>query len=520
MTTWRERLAGLVAIDPRSLALVRVGLALIVLVDAGRCWIDADAFFADDGLQPIAVCRQYLSSPYCWSMHFLGESTSFHRAIISVAALSAAALCLGWKTRLATIICWAWTLSVAHRCPLAVNGGDVLVRVLLFWGMFLPLGRRWSLDARRAGRTSHRAGSIRSVASAALLIQVAAVYAVAGIVKINEEWLSGRAVEYALRWDQYGRPLGRALLEFPVVLPWLTWATLGLELAAPALLFWPWRTWQVRIVTVSALAIFHLGLAATMTLGFFPYASVVALCAFLPSRFWDSLVLAAEPGMPRWSHSASSRSAARTPGETHAATRHVGRRVANAATSVCCGFFLAYVMFYNLATLPFESCRGLMSPSLRTIGHLTGTRQRWALFDRPSKADGWFVANARLVDGRRVDILRNGRVVTARKPRDISEIFPNHRWRHHFRYLTCSVPDAFRQEAAEFLVHRWNGRHGADEQIVSCDLVFHSEPTSEDVRPGDYVSRVLARVERGDESLHGNFAEALDELRLGRVRGY
>lgn len=520
MKTWRERLQRLISIDPRSLAVLRVGLGLIVLVDAAWCWVDADAFFADNGLQPIAACRQYLPSPYCWSVHFLGASSELHRAIFAIVALSATALCLGWKTRLATIICWAWTLSVAHRCPLAVNGGDVLVRVLLFWGMFLPLGRCWSVDARNAAGTARRFCSVRSVASAALLVQIAIVYAVAGIVKINVEWLSGRAVEYALRWDLYGRPLGLALLDIPEVLPWLTWGTLGLELATPLLLFWPWRTWQVRLFTVSALAVFHLGLAATMTLGFFPYVSVVAVCSFLPSRFWNGLLAATDPGAMHLRRSARRHAAAGSISATDQVTRGVIPRLGRAAVSVCCGAFLAYVVSYNISTLPFESCRGLMSPELRTIGHITGTRQRWALFDKPSKADGWFLAEARLANGRRVDILRDGRAVFAHKPSDISTIFPNHRWRHHFRYLTCSVPDVFRQEAAKYLVNRWNEGHSADEQIVTCDLVFCSEPTSDHVRAGDYVTRVLARVQRGDESLQGNFAEALGELRLGQMRSY
>jgi hypothetical protein len=42
------------------------------------------------------------------------------------------------------------------RNPYILSGGDVLLRVVVFWAMFLPLGDRYSLDAYYGTDTKHR----------------------------------------------------------------------------------------------------------------------------------------------------------------------------------------------------------------------------------------------------------------------------------------------------------------------------------------------------------------------------
>ena len=33
--------------------------------------------------------------------------------------------------------------GIDNRNPLVIDGGDDFLRMLLFWGLFLPLGARW-----------------------------------------------------------------------------------------------------------------------------------------------------------------------------------------------------------------------------------------------------------------------------------------------------------------------------------------------------------------------------------------
>ena len=66
-----------------------------------------------------------------------------------VRVLLAVALLVGYRTRLATIGSWILLASIHVRLPVVINAGDTLLRVLLFWSIFLPLGAMWSVDARR-----------------------------------------------------------------------------------------------------------------------------------------------------------------------------------------------------------------------------------------------------------------------------------------------------------------------------------------------------------------------------------
>jgi hypothetical protein len=82
--------------------------------------------------------------------------------LFAIAALVAIALLVGYRTRLATVLL-ALLASLQARNPTLIQGGDNLLLLLLFWGMFLPLGARFAIDAaldrRAGGRRTHTARS-------------------------------------------------------------------------------------------------------------------------------------------------------------------------------------------------------------------------------------------------------------------------------------------------------------------------------------------------------------------------
>ena len=68
----------------------------------------------------------------------LVNSLTFAALLFLVAAAGAGALLLSYRTRLATLLSWVLLVSVQNRNPLLGQGGDDLLRMLLFWGLFLP----------------------------------------------------------------------------------------------------------------------------------------------------------------------------------------------------------------------------------------------------------------------------------------------------------------------------------------------------------------------------------------------
>jgi len=103
------------------------------------------------------------------SVHLAAGSVELVGALFAVQALVAVALLVGYRTRIASVLVWLLWASLHARMPLVLNGGDTLLRLVLFWAMFAPMGARFSVDALRTGG---REGRILSVGTVGLLCQV------------------------------------------------------------------------------------------------------------------------------------------------------------------------------------------------------------------------------------------------------------------------------------------------------------------------------------------------------------
>lgn len=247
---------------------------------------------------PLAAYRSLAESP--WSLHALSGSASSQALLFALHAAFAVAFGLGLHTRLANLGCWLLLTSLHHRNPFVLIGADTMLRLLLFWSLFLPLGARGSLDARR--RPPARETSVLGVASAALLLQIAVVYPIAAAFKRREPvWQELRFLEEAMRVDGVATALGRKLLEVPEWLPALTWLSLQFETWAVLLAFSPLATGPLRTLAVFLFAGFHLAaLGGTFSLGLFPLVMAVAWTAFLPPWFYARALRAGRaPAGPR-----------------------------------------------------------------------------------------------------------------------------------------------------------------------------------------------------------------------------
>ena len=282
----RAKLRDLFSIDLRSLALFRIGLGVCVLADVVTRSADLVGLYTDRGALPRNVLLAMDGRGVYLSAHYWAGSQTWLQALLFwMTGAAAVALLVGWRTRLATLACWYLVSSVQVRQPLAYMAGDSILRLLLFWGAFLPLGARFSWDVSRESQprphTCHFSG-----ATAALMIQVALIYWTTGLRKSGPLWWNGQAVSYALRADEWATPVGVWLRGMPWVLEPLNYATLIVELLGPFLAFVPLQMSSFRLATVALFWTFHLSLAAAMNIGLFPLFSMVAWLPFLPRRIW------------------------------------------------------------------------------------------------------------------------------------------------------------------------------------------------------------------------------------------
>ena len=275
------------SIDYRSLAAFRIGLALLLLCDLFNRSQDLIAHYTDLGVLPRDIYIQKFQPAWHWSIHLMGGNEAAISFLFGIHAILAIALLLGIKTRIVHFLCWILLISLQSRNPMVLQGGDVLLRVLFFWGLFLPLGARWSIDS--AMSRSKATGSVCNLASMTLLLQVSMVYIFTVFLKNDPVWWQGQAVYMALAIDQFTTPFGHWLLFQKTILPVITYSTIVWELIGAIIVLSPWKTARLRMIAILGFGLMHLGLSFCLELGLFPWISLCSWLVFIPTLCWDHL---------------------------------------------------------------------------------------------------------------------------------------------------------------------------------------------------------------------------------------
>ena len=490
------------AIDTRSLAAFRMAIGAVVCADALLRSRDFPLMFGADGMFPLEVLPRHFGDRWAWSLAFLVDADWWTAVILALEGIAGALLAVGFRTRLATVVAWMAVVSVIRRTPLATNAGDLWLSCLLFWGMFLPLGSAWSIDARTSPSRRRQAlaggGEVMSIASAALVLQIAAVYLGAGLAKWNDSWFSGTAVAHALSVHDHGTHLGSLLASHPLVASLLTWGVLAVELSAPCLLL-AVPTPAARLAVASVFLFMHAAIAVLMSVGLFAYVGMAAWLAVLPGFFWE------------WTAGerlAGAGADSCTPGFSDSAPVSWSVRAARGLCAVCLG--VAFVSFVHENT----SWRGSPLPQpIRAAIRLACLEQDWGMFGEVPHQAQWVYGRAELADGRVVDLLRGGRPLETVLPAGGFLSLPHHRWHKIFWELPKPPLRIFSPSIAAALARDWNRTHASPEQVKSLEIRFAR--LGDFPAPGTLQELLLASWPPRNESGRGNLDRWLEEHRPG-----
>lgn len=444
----------LFALDVRTLALFRIALALVLLADLAIRFTDLHAMYADDGMFPRDQIRLRYTSAWNWSLHFLSGTPEFQTALFALAAGAGLALLTGCFTRTAAVVSWLLLLSVQHRVPPILNAADGLLRLLLLWSLFLPLGRVVSVDAWWAARRGRHPDlrPVLSFAGAGLQIQMAVMYFFSACFKSTPDWFRGQVIAGSLGHDLYAKPLGEMALPYPAVLAAMTWAVFALEWLGPVLLFSPWRTRPLRLLIAGSLAAMHLGIELCLHVGLFSWVSCAGLTLFLAPALWRD----------------------RNPGEPAAPLTGVSTWPARLRETTAAALLL-YTLGLNVAGLLGHVRNQPSNAGWKWLNSGFGLGQKWGMFDETPSKDGWYVARGVLADGAEINVLQAGAVLTWDRPHHPAAMFPNHRWRKLFRemcYFDAFGFQVFREPAARYLLRRWNAHQPANQRVQELELIF------------------------------------------------
>ena len=499
--TFLQRIFGL---DTRSLAIFRIVVGVLILIDLYDRSLYLTDFYTDDGFLTRALVNDYLGQmkppvedaipstmpwPF-WSFHLLSGDVWVAQMLFGLQALLAILLIVGWKTRLLTVLNWLLLISLHARNPIVLNSGDTILRMMLFWGIFLPLGHHWSLDRWRKKATQAWASSVVSVASAAFIIQLCTMYWFTGWAKMNPTWLDGEAIHNVLNLNIVCRPLGKYLLEYPDLLGTMCHVTLWMEFGAPFLLFIPWKTAWIRTGLVTVFFGFHLGIVLTMTVGLFSAISITCWLALLPSEFWDSRWLRKIIGLTeRHREMVPEYSTPATALPPKSSWIRAVTRVGSFAAQGSCAIILVYILLWNIWRIqPNDPQLARVMPvSIRPFGQTLMLAQEFKMFDTPPALDYWFMYEGQLSNGEKVELF-TGRPIPMGKPDDLYSRYIDHRWRRlHVNFLH---PDyaLLRQPLTEYLVNKWNQSHSEDEQVTRCFFRCYQESTGKNAAAGNLLS--------------------------------
>ena len=230
-------------IDPRPAAIMRIGFGFVVfwtfldlLLPHGPLDDSVARFlFTDEGLWLTDMARKNYGgqSKTLWDpehgfenwydifkamwgkfsiLHYRSDPT-FVFSLYGAMMVSLTLMVFGVWTRWTTIISWILVETIYRYSPVFYTGGDTVVRVFLFMGMFTGWGHAYSFDSWRRRRKAILRGAktipplprIASWPFRIMMVQLAIIYCATGLLKSGATWADGSALYYALNLDHFYR---------------------------------------------------------------------------------------------------------------------------------------------------------------------------------------------------------------------------------------------------------------------------------------------------------------------------
>jgi len=468
-----KRFSELFTLDLRSLALLRIGLGIFIFIEILELIPYVKMFLSDSGVAPRSIIdlsnREFA---YHWQLYFLHGGELWAYFLLGITLLSASFLIVGYYTKLATFLCWILLASLQQRNPHLVYGGHSLSLMLLFWSIFLPLGARFSLDRAIRKLNFSSKDEIISVASIALYFQFIILYITAALYKFDfASWGEGTHIYYTLSRMELVWGLGHLIYPYPHIMEQLTYNTLMLELLGPLLIFCPFFKPIVRLFTLTLFALFHLGLALTVSIQWFPLLNIVFLSAFLPAFFWDNILrVKATPAPLSNPHSVQSRF--------------------NSVRSFLVNCLVLFCLLYYTAWHIYGASPKEMPPRLTPPIFFLFSEIRWNMFTQTPKYSGWWAIRLEDNTGDSRELLSKTKFSTD-LPQDYFSNLPN----PLKSYLSTLTHKPDPKRCKFFLEYFLKQESDRLEQAPAIELLYIRREILPEYRPSPFMNQTLCRLE-------------------------
>jgi len=462
--------------DLRALAFMRICLSAVILIDLSIRISDLEAFYSNTGVVPLTLLFEKGWNDYFISFHTISGLWQVQLLLFIGGYFFAILLFIGYRTRLVTFFSWLMLLSLHNRNGFILQGGDDLLRMVLFWAVFIPWGARYSCDALLT-RSPYKETTLYSVATIAYLLQICYIYTGSALLK-GVEWNHDfTAMYYVYALDQVNYKITKCFFYYPELLRKMTMLAYYLELFVPLLFFVPIKHQWFRLSGVALIILFHGMNSLTLFIGMFPLIGMATAMGILPTCFmnWFDLRVLKMKRRVRESFLGISYLLERIiRWKEPAYEQHI--LIYNIKTAFLI-FLTAFVFDWNFSNLSFINSK--LSDKLRFIGYSLRLDQNWGMF-APGvfKDDGWFVMEGLTEKNKSVNIW-NQKELNYKKPESVVATFKNDRWRKYSENLIMDNQSFLRGYFCNYSTRTWNEKH-PDEKLKSLKIIYMSEFTLPD----------------------------------------
>jgi hypothetical protein len=503
-------------IDLRSLAVLRIGLGLLLLFDLAKRVSGVGLWYVNSGLLPNHRMLWHPSTPYHFSYLFSLWTNLQMR--IAFAAIAIIYLCflVGYRTRLFHILRWLTLLRIHTRTTLITNGGDCVFCAMLLWTMFMPLGRRYSVDALRLSAKPEPTDPEQfvSLSVVALRLQLCVIYLLNALNKTGDTWKDGSAVHYLLYQARIVTTLGIWVREHAPtsILRSLTYGTLVIEYAIPLLILLPWgKPWPRRLAILLMWGL-HSNIALLSNLGMFSVVMIVYSLCLLDSSDLDRLAalpklrnlveaVAARASQWRERHRITATTSATTSQLTPFGERiqRGCRLLRETVVGVLIACAISQLVHENDAV--FGTLHREQPLIVHAIVDYLQLNQGWSMFapDAP-RTDEWVVVDAVTESGRHIDPynLRASMIADPKLRTIPSRLDQN----VYFCDYTLRIPDEeeFHEAFHDWILDHGRRAHAPDEKIVRFDayIIENDSPPLGQSQPTGTKSHVFLSGSRDE----------------------
>lgn len=301
---WRGLHSRYFTVDPRAAGLFRIVFGTFLILDCIRHWMEIGFLYSNDGVLSNHTHLFKPTSGNGLSIFHAFSATSEVHVLFALGLICHIFYTVGYRTRLFAILTCIWVVSRDTRIPFVENGGYVVQNLLCFWGCFLPIERRFSIDAWRrslslrressvmeinaGGDPSGWRGPIVSMIGLIIIVNVAVVYLFNVLNKMGHLWRRGDAVHYVLHLDRMVTGLGVFVRENfpPFMVQAADYGALVVEATIFVCIASPRARFYARPIAIVLMCLLHTTFGTFMRLGPFSWCLICwSVLLLLPVHF-------------------------------------------------------------------------------------------------------------------------------------------------------------------------------------------------------------------------------------------